>query len=147
MARLTQNKQRTAGFRFSGIDAIAIAIVLGAAVFGFKSFGSLAMFPLIVLGHFFLFCNIFRVRRNYELIWALIFVLNCSAWFVLYSNSLTINSRVMWLLVTQTPVTVFLIGLEMRSPNYHGVFARRINSRLDEYLAGTGSTQRKNASS
>ena len=136
MARIKKRKQRTAGFRFSKVDAVAIVIAIGLAIVGFKSLGSLAAFPLIVLGHFFLFCNIFRIRRNYELTWAAVFIFNVAIWFVLYPGDLTLGGRLLGALVCQTPLTVFLIGLEMRSSNYHGVFSRQINSRLDQYLAG-----------
>jgi hypothetical protein len=43
---------------------------------------------------------------------------------------------VSWLIVMaiQTPLTAIAIGLEVRSPEYHGIGARRLNPRLDEWL-------------
>ena len=81
-----------------------------------------------VVGHFFLFCNVFLVRRSLELWWALFFVINTGWWLI--------NGRSDWLptLAWQAPVTIFVILLEMLSPRYHGIGARRINRRLDEYL-------------
>ena len=35
------------------------------------------------------------------------------------------------------PWTIAAIGLQIRSPWYHGIFARRWNPRLETYLKGT----------
>jgi hypothetical protein len=37
-------------------------------------------------------------------------------------------------MICQVPVTLVVILLQMRSPWYHGVGARWINRRLDDYL-------------
>jgi hypothetical protein len=75
------------------------------------------MLPL-VLGHFFLFCNVFRIRREYEYIWAAVWIVNYGAW--LFSGAFT-----WWgVLAVQSPLTVVLIVLEMRSPEYHGILWR-----------------------
>jgi hypothetical protein len=39
-------------------------------------------------------------------------------------------------LAVQTPLTALAIAAEMRSPEYHGVLARRLNPHLDRWLAG-----------
>jgi hypothetical protein len=85
--------------------------------------------PLAVV-HFFLFCNVFRIHRTKELVWAAICVVNVSTWAAL--------DAFCWfgILAVQLPVTVAVIVLEMRGPWYHGVMARRINARLDDYLMG-----------
>lgn len=85
---------------------------------------------ICVVGHFFFFCNVFRVRRSYELIWAVAFLVNVAFWMV-WQLSLE------WLppLLTQLPITMLVIGMEIRSPQYHGIFAERWNPRLGEYLA------------
>ena len=43
--------------------------------------------------------------------------------------------EVEWIFALQLIVTFALIMNELRSPHYHGVFARRINPRIDDYLA------------
>lgn len=59
---------RAWGFRFSVVDAIAL-LVLGAAAYGLYRLDSkLWWLVAIVAGHFFLFCNVFRVVRRRELI-------------------------------------------------------------------------------
>lgn len=123
-------KVRTAGFRFSVVDGIAIALC-AFGVYGLRE--TMLEFVWLLpfaLGHFFLFCNVFRVRRNYELTWTAIFLVNFCAWFFAGEFS--------WVavLAVQTPVTAIAVVAEMRSPRYHGIFARKLNPRLDEYLAG-----------
>jgi hypothetical protein len=124
------SEQRTAGFRFSVIDGIAIALC-GLGMWGGWDLlqGFVWILPF-ALGHFFLFCNIFRVRRNYELAWVAVFFANFAAWYL--------SGQFTWLgvLGVQAPITLLTIGGEMRSPRYHGIFCQRINARLDEYLAG-----------
>ena len=90
---------------------------------------------LIGVGHFFLFCNVFRVRRRYELMWTALCLVNFTAWFLLVEPFT-------WLGVmgVQTPATLLAIGVEMRSPEYHGIFSRRLNPGLDEWLAGEPDT-------
>jgi hypothetical protein len=81
-----------------------------------------------VVGHFFLFCNVFRIRRSLELWWAAIFVINAGWWLF--------HDQTGWLptMGYQAPVTLIVIIIEMCSPWYHGIGAQRINRRLDEYL-------------
>jgi len=84
----------------------------------------------IVAGHFFLFCNLFRVARCRELLWAGIFVLNVGFWLLL--------GRLDWfnLLACQLPVSAGVIAWEVKATRYHGVFARRLNPMLNDYLEG-----------
>jgi hypothetical protein len=84
----------------------------------------------VVLLHFFLFCNVFRVRRSYELTWAVVFVVNLLAW--------QAGGAFSWrnVLLVQTPVTLALIAMEMRGGRYHGVGWRWINPKCLEYRPG-----------
>lgn len=108
------------GFRFSATDAVAIVVAIVAAVVLRSSLGTMALLFPIVLGHFFLFCNVFRVRRSYEVAWALVFVANVCAWWL--------SGRFNWwsVLLVQTPMTLLCLGLEIRSERYHGVGYGRI---------------------
>jgi hypothetical protein len=85
---------------------------------------------VIAAGHFFLFCNVFRIVRRRELIWAGLYIVNIGAWF--WAENLT-WTRV---LLCQLPITAWLVVADMRGPGYHGVFASRLNERLDDYLEG-----------
>jgi hypothetical protein len=124
------SRQRTAGFRFSLVDGCAIALCAFGVWGLWDLLGEFVWILPVALGHFFLFCNVFRVRRGYELAWAALFLINFSAWFLLGFS---------WagVLAAQAPVTLLAIGAEMRSPRYHGVFSRRLNERIDEYLCGS----------
>lgn len=123
-------KQRTYGIRFSLPDGIVIAITILITWYFWENWNSVVLMLPVVLGHFFLFCNVFRIHRKYELIWASSFVINCLFWVVFMGNF-------SWtaILLTQSPMTLILILLGIRHPTYHGIFARRINSKnLDRYL-------------
>ncbi len=108
------SEEATAGARFSTTDGIVIAI--GALLtWSLRELpSSIAWLPAVALGHFFLFCNVFRVRRSLELAWAGVFVANFAAWSWIGFSWLAV-------LAVQTPVTVLAIGVEMRSPRYHGI--------------------------
>ena len=108
------SEEASTGFRFSMADGIVIAIcaVLTWSLRELPS--SLAWLPAVALGHFFLFCNVFRVRRNFELAWAGFFLANFAVWSWIGFSWLAV-------LAVQTPVTVLAIGVEMRSPRYHGI--------------------------
>ena len=120
---------RTAGFRLSVVDAIVLTMGTLATIAAIGPLGPMAgIFPMAV-GHFFLFCNVFRLRRRYELAWTAVFLANFTAWtFTEFS----------WagVLAIQLPLTAFVIALEVRSPRYHGIGAARLNPRLPEYLDG-----------
>jgi hypothetical protein len=78
------------------------------------------------VGHFFLFCNVFRVSRAPELVWAGVFLalagstiaLGVPGWPATVAASLA--------------TTVVVVTLEMRKPSYHGIGWRRINPTLLE---------------
>jgi len=125
-----KNSTSTWGFRFSKTDGIVIGMFLSAmAILGFL--GSVLWWILaIALVHFFLFCNVFRISRPFELIWAALFVLNVGVW--AWFDCLTWQH----ILLCQLPVTVNFLILEMLSPLYHGIFANRLNRRLHDYLEG-----------
>ena len=85
------------------------------------------------LGHFFLFCNVFRVRRRFELIWAGCFIAN------FLGNVWLVEDRaisLLLLLALQSPVTIFFIWIELRSERYHGIGCRLANPDLQRYLSG-----------
>lgn len=124
-------KPRTWGFRFSPTDALAICVFLGAAGVLWQQGSPLWWLLLIAAGHFFLFCNVFRIVRWRELVWAGLFVLNVGIWAWLDQLSWV------WVLMCQLPITIWLVVTNMRAPGYHGVFAKRLNPRLNDYLEGS----------
>ncbi|HEX8913473.1 MAG TPA: hypothetical protein VF796_14025 [Humisphaera sp.] len=103
------------GFRFSAADGVVLAVAAGLTVALWRTWGDLAPLLPVVVGHFFLFCNVFRVRRAYEVAWAAAFVANLSAW--------TAAGRFGWgnVLLAQCPVTLAVIAAEVLSVRYHGI--------------------------
>lgn len=127
---MSKNSPSLHGFRLSFTDMAVIGLTM-IAIFEMARRGLPFGWILIcVVGHFFLFCNVFRVRRSYELMWAVAFLVNVAFWIV-WQLSLE------WLppLLTQFPITMIVIGMEIRSPQYHGIFAEKWNPRLGECLA------------
>ena len=125
-----QNSPRTFGFRFSMADAAVICLAIAAAGGLCRLGNPLWWIVLVVVAHFFLFCNTFRVRRSFEFFWAGTFLLNAGFW--------------MWraelyclpVLAIQLPITALVLLAEMRSRRYHGIFAARLNPRLNDYVEG-----------
>ena len=120
---LRDQRRSQPGFRFSPRDAVVVVVCTLATAWLWGRVGSLSFVLFVVLVHFFLFCNVFRVRMRYELIWASSFVLNASAWQLM--DALGWQS----VLGTQIPITLLVIGAELRSPSYHGIGHRWIHSR------------------
>lgn len=118
-----------AGVRFSFADATAIAACFLLTAWSWQWLDVYALVAPFVLGHFFLFCNIFRVRRSLELIWAGSFLAQAFAWLALGPAF-----DFLPIALTQLPITAAVIGYEMRSPRYHGMLCGRINPDLGSYL-------------
>lgn len=121
---------RAWGFRFSFTDAIAIGVFLVAAVGLWHLDNPLWWLLLMAVGHFFLFCNVFRIARRRELFWTALFVLNVGFWIWF--------GRLVWneVMFCQLPFSAAVILDEMRRSEYHGIFADKINPRLSQFLRG-----------
>lgn len=114
-----------AGFRFSATDGVVLGGgVAGAAALAFRGSPFWWLVPFVLV-HFLLFCNVFRVRRSFELSWAVALIVSFGAWMLVGEFGW---ARV---ILSQTPLTLLLVALEARSRRYHGVGWSRINP---EYL-------------
>lgn len=122
---------RKHGFRVSALDGAIL--LLGAALTIWLRDEPFPLWWLVpmALGHFFLFCNVFLVWWRLELAWAACFV------FIVTIHLAAGHAGWLSPLIMQTPATLFIVWLQMRSPWYHGIFARRLNPRLPEYLDGS----------
>jgi hypothetical protein len=115
------------GFRFSTSDAIALFV--GLIVAGDTA--AVMPWPGVVIGfvflHFFLFCNVVRMDRFAELVWAAVFVL-------LAASTITMGLP-LWpaTLAISFATAVTLVVLELRKPSYHGIFWRQINPGLPQW--------------
>ncbi len=119
-----QASAKKPGFRFWWLDAVLIVLCTFLTWVMWDLLGWFSLVFSVTLGHFFLFCNVFRIRRTYELVWAAIYLANIFYWVFLREFS--------WLgiLTLQTPVTVVLIALEVGSPRYHGIFCGRLSKGI-----------------
>jgi hypothetical protein len=109
------NWRPAAGFRFSWTDGVAIVLCALATWGAWPFLGEFAVLFPVVLGHFFLFCNVFRISRKPELWWSAVFVVNVGIWL---SLDLFTWSRV---LLAQTPVTLLLVTMAVFRRDYHGI--------------------------
>ena len=129
---LTEAKptNRSYGFRFSWRDLVVFVIAVSIAWSMHMSADPFWWVVPAVVAHFFLFCNVFLVWQRLEWLWAATFVVN-----VTVHNWRGIMEPLP-ILLWQLPITLLVIVLQMRSPHYHGVWARRINPRFDQWLEG-----------
>lgn len=117
----------TPGFQLSVLDVVVLILaVIGTYVLGRYSWWA-GLIILFVVGHFFLFCNVFRIARKSELIWA--------GTFELLTASTILWEIPGWLITIGSSLllTTFLVILEMRKPSYHGIFWQRLNPDLLEF--------------
>ena len=117
------------GFRFSVFDAIVLVMASCLALF-LNSYNYLySALVVFVILHFFLFCNVVRMSRIPELIWASFFL------FIFYLHLklsvLSFNTA----LVSCILLTSILVLLESRKPSYHGIFWQRLNPKLPDWFA------------
>jgi len=122
------------GFRFFRTDAWVLAGLAGVTAWFSRALPELVWLPPLVGGHFFLFCNVVRLCRRLELLWAAVFLLNVAGW------AARGDLRLLPVLLGQLAVTVVLIAWEIRQPRYHGVWADRLNPRLGDYLRSRSRT-------
>ena len=115
------------GFRLSLTDIIILMIGVAASVYFAISQVVISVIVLFVLGHFFLFCNVFRISRPSELFWAAVFIflsmltltVGYPGWIATFSSSLIL--------------TLIIILREIKLPDYHGILWHKINPGLKEW--------------
>jgi hypothetical protein len=112
------------GFRLSVFDFVVLGLGALAAYFAYTLRSLPAAIPAYVIFTFFLYCNVFRIRRTPELIWAAAFTLAALVTFYFQQRS--------WLVVFAVGIalSIVLIVIEMRHPSYHGIFWRSVNPKL-----------------
>ena len=117
----------SAGFRISVSDIVVLIAGLGASIyFGFQMW-QLSFVIGFAVAHFFLFCNVFRIQRRPELLWASTFVILAGGTFVYGVPGWLIT------ILVSLVLTVVLIFLEMKKPCYHGIFWQSVNPKLEDW--------------
>lgn len=120
------------GFRLSKVDVgVLITGTLGS-VLAARFEPPLGAAVAFTVAHFFLFCNVLRMARSLELIWA--------AFFVLLAGSAILQNIPLWshTFAAMLVITFILAVLQLRKPSYHGVFWQRINPQLPQWWANKG---------
>jgi len=109
-----------------GMTALAIFLSCYSAYFAL-----IATAPVI---QFFLFCNVFRIRRIPELVWSGLYILLAAMgyWngyepFLIIACGLSIGG--------------LIVILETRHPSYHGVFWQKLNPDLESWFYREKNTQ------
>lgn len=112
------------GFRLSVLDVVVL-IVGGVGAWSMMSLDRWTGIAILFVElHFFLFCNVLRMARRLELIWA--------GSFVALVVARTLFEVIAWpaVFAISAVVTVILTLIEIRRPLYHGVAWRKFNPRL-----------------
>lgn len=112
------------GFRFSLLDAGILLAGIATVCCAPKE---IALVTATAVGHFFLFCNVFRISRGPELTWA--------ALFVMLSSSTMTTGRPPWGITISAAcgLAAILICRELKLPSYHGVFWKKFNPSLADW--------------
>ncbi len=117
------------GFRLIPSD-VAILIVGGVISFHFgKEVFTAGLIISFLIFHFFLFCNVLRMKLHLEIIWSVIYV----ALFTLCVNPF--YSFFTWNYVFGISLisTIVLSIIQMKRVDYHGVFWEKINPKLHDW--------------
>jgi hypothetical protein len=112
---LTWTPSREPGARLAVSDLVVIASGIAATGALQASAPLLAWLPPVVFGHFFLFCNVVRLRTAKELAWCAVFLAN----FALHAHAGAVGGGA--ILAWQLPVTLALVASEVASPGYRGL--------------------------
>ena len=115
------------GFRLSALDVVVLIMGGVASAYAMtidRWFGIAIAFVVL---HFFLFCNVLRMSRPLELIWAGIFAGLAAA--AMSQNLLSWPA----VFAMSSVVTVIVAFIETRRPSYHGVGWQKLNPRLPEW--------------
>ena len=127
--------QRLAGFRILVSDIVVAFCVAVATLLlwywaqGDEIYQTLALMPLVVLGHFFLFCNVFRISRSLEIIWGIVFALvfyGMPDWYTTGHHFVGPWNFWYQCLLFISPVTIVLIVVVIFSKDYHGIGYHRV---------------------
>src|SRR4051812_41065063 len=104
------------GIRFSKLDGFILmaALVISAALEMLAPWFGIAV--AFVVAHFFLFCNVVRMERTSELVWAAVFVILAGCSILRGSPGWPLT------LAISFGATVLLVVMEMRKASYHCVF-------------------------
>jgi hypothetical protein len=120
------------GFRLSALDVIVLIVGCVAAGYVMTVDRWLGIAIAFVVLHFFLFCNVLRMSRPLELLWAGMFaalavaaiLFNFLAWPIVFAVA--------------SLMTGVIAFIQARRPSYHGLGWQKLNPGLPEWWRATG---------
>ena len=114
------------GFRISIIDTAVLVGGLIGSMIAWQTTWWLGFAIAYVVAHFFLFCNVLRIARIPELIWAAVFIG--------LAGSTIVSGSPGWIgtIVASLALTITLIAIEIQKPSYHGIGWQRWNPNLPQ---------------
>jgi hypothetical protein len=128
----TRSRVFKPGFRIDVIDALVVAGGIVATVLLAQVEWWMGLIVGFSVGHFFMFCNVFRVAKSLELTWSVIFV-------GLTATTIVTGLPGWPVALGVTLVTTFVvIAAQLRRPSYHGIGWQRLNPKLREWWQAQG---------
>ncbi len=115
------------GFRCSKFDMFVLIVGTLSLVALWPYIAWLAFVVGFVTAHFFLFCNVVRMSRPLELIWASIFVVGAGCTVILDEPGWSVTAAI------SIAAAIVLTIVEMRRPSFHGIGWRTINPNLEKW--------------
>ena len=116
------------GFRLSKTDMVVLVIGSLVALYLLQHHIYASITVVFVVGHFFLFCNVFRFSRPPELTWATTFVMSYIA--SIKFDLLSIPA----VFLLQALITIVLVLFELKKPSYHGAGWKVFNPDLERWF-------------
>ena len=116
--------QFSPGFRISVTDSLVLFAGAVGSILAAQVEWWMGLVVGFAIGHFFLFCNVFRISRPLELAWAALFI-------VLAGSTIT-TEQPGWPLVIGISLiaTLLVVAEQVRKPSYHGIAWQRLNPKL-----------------
>jgi hypothetical protein len=126
------------GFRINALDVAVLIACATGATFAAQVEWWMGLIIAFAAVHFFLFCNVFRVQRPFELGWAILFV-------SLAASTIALRIPGWGVTVTASSVaTLAIVAMEMRKLSYHGILWQRINPELKQWWLARGAELSQN---
>ena len=121
------HKTFSPGFRLSKLDGLILCSGLISMCLLIPRMWQAGLIIGCVVLHFFLFCNVFRITRAPELIWA--------AAFVLLTSLTILTGHPGWLatLIVSLALSTCLIWRATMRADYHGIYWQQWNPKLLEW--------------
>lgn len=115
------------GFYFTASDVVVLVVGLVVSIIIGSKIWQGGLIVAFVVSHFFLFCNVFRISRSSELMWA--------AGFVLITASTILTQYPGWsaTVIGGLVLSSLLIWKETKKEGYHGIYWQNWNPDLPDW--------------